>query len=111
MRTASDPFQSGKTGILLRIRLTPKAAANRIQGTALDETGKAYVKIAVTAVPEKGKANAALIKLLSKALKRPKTSLEVVSGASERNKVVAIAGEGEGDPAELERSIRAALDL
>lgn len=51
----------------------------------------------VTAPPESGKANAALLKLLAKAWKLPKTSLSVISGATARRKVVHIAG----DPATL----------
>jgi uncharacterized protein YggU (UPF0235/DUF167 family) len=51
----------------------------------------------VTAVPEDGKANAALLKLLAKTWKLPKTSLTIASGATSRRKVVQIAG----DPAVL----------
>ena len=51
----------------------------------------------MTAVPEGGKANAALLKLLAKTWKLPKTSLTIASGATSRRKVVHIAG----DPAVL----------
>jgi len=111
MKTASDPLRPAEGGFLLRLRVTPKASANRIGGVASDADGNGHLKVSITTVPEKGKANVAVLKLLSKALKRPKTSLEVVSGTSDRNKVVAIAGDLDGDPVELERTIRATLNL
>ena len=83
---------------MLKVRLTPKSSANAIRGVA--ETaggGSAHLKVTVTAVPENGKANAALLKLLAKTWKLPKTSLTVASGATSRHKVVQIAG----DPAVL----------
>lgn len=46
----------------------------------------------VTVPPEGGKANRAVIELLSKALKVPKSSIEVVRGETSRNKVVFIEG-------------------
>lgn len=57
--------------VRLLVRLTPKAAQNKVQGWATDETGQKILKASVTAVPEKGKANEALITLLAKTLKIP----------------------------------------
>ena len=52
------------------------------------------IKIAVTAVPEKGNANAAVIKLLAKAWRLRKSDMEIVQGATDRNKVLRITGDG-----------------
>ena len=79
----------------MRVRLTPKASANRVAGTVTGPDGGVQLKAAVTAVPENGKANAQLIKLLAKAWKVPKSSLSVVAGATERNKVLFLAGDPE----------------
>lgn len=87
------------------MRLTPKASTNRIQGVMRDAGGACMLKAAVTAVPEKGKANAALIKLLAKAWSLPKTSLRVISGATDRNKVLHI----DGDPEQLKKQLGDAL--
>ncbi|WP_457678072.1 DUF167 domain-containing protein [Thermovibrio sp.] len=50
------------------------------------------LKVKVTAPPEKGKANEALIELLSKRLKVPKRSISIVSGQTSRVKRVFIEG-------------------
>lgn len=51
------------------------------------------LKIAVTAVPEAGKANAAMIKLLAKEWHLPKSALGIAAGATDRRKVLMIEGE------------------
>ena len=63
---------------------------------ARPEVGGA-LKLRVTAPPEAGKANAAVLKLLAKAWGLPKGDLEIVSGAAERTKTLLI----HGDPAAL----------
>lgn len=105
MPAASGPLARKTDGVTLAIRLTPKASANRIQGLAAEAGGGVVLKASVTAAPEKGKANAALIKLLAKAWALPKTSLTVISGATDRNKVLHIAG----DPESLMKQLGAAL--
>jgi len=76
----------------MRVRLTPAGGADRIDGRARDEAGLTLVKARVRAAPENGEANAALEKLLAKALGRPKTSVAVTRGASARIKTVRIEG-------------------
>jgi uncharacterized protein YggU (UPF0235/DUF167 family) len=63
------------------------------------------LRIRVKAVPDKGKANAAVIALLARALGVPKAAVTLVSGDTARLKSVAIAG----DPAELEQRLRPLL--
>jgi hypothetical protein len=52
-------------------------------------------------VPDKGKANAAMIALLGKALGVPKSAIAVTSGETARLKAVAIAGDGDALAARL----------
>lgn len=73
--------------------MTPKASADRIQGWAEDEAGQRVLKISVTAVPEDGKANKAVIALLAKRLKLPKSAIEIASGALARHKTLLIDGD------------------
>ncbi|MEN8722838.1 MAG: DUF167 family protein [Alphaproteobacteria bacterium] len=72
--------------LVLYVRLSPSASKDRIGAPFEDDAGQQRLKISVTAVPENGKANKALIKLLSKKLKLAKSSVEVVSGHTDRNK-------------------------
>jgi len=73
----------------LTVKVTPNAGENSISLPV--EGGPAGILlIRVTATPENGKANAAVLKLLSKALGLPKTSLEIVRGNNARTKVIAI---------------------
>ena len=55
------------------------------------------LRVRVKAVPDKGKANAAVIALLAKALSVPKSAMTLVSGDTARLKTIEI----EGDPAAL----------
>ena len=104
--TASlGPFEPVSDGVRVSVRVTPKASRNAIAGLAGTPAGGRVLKVSVTAVPEGGKANEAVVKLLSKAWKVPRTSLGVVAGATDRNKILHVAG----DPAELMRRLSASL--
>ena len=86
-------FDVTPTGIRLSVRVTPGASRDGISGIAADADGGKYLKIMVTAPAEGGKANAAVIKLLSKAWKVPKSAITVASGATGRRKTLIIAGD------------------
>lgn len=101
----AGPFEPVADGVRLALRVTPKASRNAVGGLADTASGGKALKVMVTAVPENGKANEAVVKLLAKAWKLPKTSLTVVAGATDRNKIVHVAG----DPAELMRRLTALL--
>jgi len=79
-----------KDRIFFRVKLTPNAARNEIKGWDKDSEGNSILKASVTCVPEDGKANAALIKLLAKERKIPKTSLTIEKGTTDRNKTLSI---------------------
>jgi uncharacterized protein len=68
-------------GTLLQVRVTPKAAVDRI---VVDDGN---YRIYVTAVPEDGKATKAVISLLAKHLGIAKSRLELVRGETARDKV------------------------
>lgn len=92
-------------GVRLRVKLCPKAARDRIDGVMDDAEGRAVLKVSVTAVPEDGKANAALIKLLAKRCKLPKTAFTIVSGATDRRKLLHIAGDAQTLLVQLQKGI------
>jgi uncharacterized protein YggU (UPF0235/DUF167 family) len=74
--------------IRLAVRLTPKAAKSAINGWARDVAGAPYLKVSVTAAPDKGKANKALIDLLAQAWGLPKSRIALIRGETDRNKVL-----------------------
>lgn len=90
------PFSQTSEGIGVRLLVTPKAAGNAVAGVQRDADGTARLKVTVTTVPEAGKANAAVIKLLSKCWGVPKSTLAVTAGKTERRKTILING-ADGD--------------
>ncbi|MDC7683289.1 DUF167 domain-containing protein [Asticcacaulis sp. BYS171W] len=76
----------------LVIRLTPKAASDRIDGWDVDAQGRAFLKVRVTAPPIEGRANAALIDYLAKRLKVPKSRLTLMTGDTSRLKQIEVDG-------------------
>lgn len=86
------PFAAAADGVRLTVRLTAKASAERIVGLADEADGGVVLKVAVTAAPEGGKANAALLKLLARAFRLQARDFAVVRGQSDRRKIVAVTG-------------------
>ena len=80
-------------GLALSVRLIPKSSRDAVDGVQVMADGRAVIAARVRAVPEKGKANAALINLLAKWLGMPATSLSVTAGQTARLKTVLIEGE------------------
>lgn len=86
---AADPIglEAHPEGSVLPIHLQPGSRRAGIvgrHGTAL--------KVAVTAAPEKGKANRALLDLLHKQLGVKRAALEIISGHTSRDKRVLLRG-------------------
>ena len=98
-------FETYLDHIRLTVRLTPNAGRDGIDGVEADAEGEEWLKARVTAVPEKGKANKALIELLAKCLRVPKSSIAVFSGDTGRKKILRI----DGNPEDLALKIDAFL--
>jgi uncharacterized protein YggU (UPF0235/DUF167 family) len=75
---------------LISVKLTPKASSDRIGQTRVLSDGQEQLTAYVTAVPEKGKANEALLRLLAKHLGLAPSRLKIVRGHTSRNKVIEI---------------------
>jgi uncharacterized protein YggU (UPF0235/DUF167 family) len=90
-------------GLRLAVRLRPSAGKSAVGGPATRADGREVLRAWVTAAPEGGKANAALIALLAKTWRLPKGAFEIVSGHTGRNKTLLVAG----DPAALEAKLAA----
>ena len=74
-------------GVSFEVRVSPRASRDAVQGVH-----DGALKVALTAPPVEGAANAALCKLLSKELGVPKRAVTIVRGETSRNKTVSIEG-------------------
>lgn len=74
-------------GVVLPIRAQPGARRNQIVGA-----WNHALKIAVTAPPDQGKANQAIIDVLVAALKVKKSQVELIAGFASRDKKVLLRG-------------------
>jgi len=104
--TAPDFFKLTDSGALVFVRASPGAARDEIAGLWQGADGEQRLAVKVTAAPDKGKANAGVIKLLAKTLRLPKSALAVSAGAAARMKTISITG----DPAALEKALRRLME-
>ncbi|HVK89855.1 MAG TPA: DUF167 domain-containing protein [Mycoplana sp.] len=95
------PYRRHEDGISLTVRLTPNGGRDAIDGVETDASGERHLKVRVRAVPEKGKANKALVALVAKAAGVPKSAVSLVSGETQRKKILRI----EGDPEEITKKL------
>ncbi|MGE5539656.1 MAG: DUF167 domain-containing protein [Gemmatimonas sp.] len=79
-------------GIVVQVRAAPKARREGIEGVATGARGPA-LKIAVSAAPADGRANARILELLAKALDVPKSAASIRTGAASRDKTIFVSGE------------------
>ena len=101
---ANQVCRRSKGGIVLAVRLTPKATCDEISGVGTyDDAG--VLKAKVRAIPDKGKANKALEKLIAKWLRVPASSVLLASGGKSRQKSIEV----HGDTSELLRLVEARL--
>lgn len=84
---AADFLSWRKDHAVLTIRAVPNAGRTELAGL-----WNQALKIKLQAQPEDGKANKELISFLSDALDIPKSSISILHGELDRNKVVAIYG-------------------
>ncbi|AUI67186.1 MULTISPECIES: DUF167 family protein YggU [Glaesserella] len=93
-------FCENPQGIRLRIFLQPKASRDQIVGLHDNE-----LKIAITAPPIEGQANAHLLKFLSKLFKVPKSSIVLEKGELQRHKQIFVP-----EPKQIPTEIQILLD-
>ena len=80
-------LESTPQGTLIAVRAHPGAKHNGILG---EHDGA--LRVAVTAAPDKGKANQAIVQMLADAFGLSKSSIEIVSGQTSRQKKFLLHG-------------------
>lgn len=91
--TRAQPFTLTADGLRLALRVTPRARRNQLGDLWRGPDGRTALKVAVAAVPEKGAANEAALDLLAEEWRLPRARLRLEQGASDRLKLVHIAGD------------------
>ena len=80
-------IQNSPNGVTFAVKVHPRAKKNAITG----EVGDA-LKVAITAPPVDGKANAACVEFFAKLLNLPRSSVTIAAGQTSRNKVIRVSG-------------------
>lgn len=93
----------GPGQVVLTVRLTPKGGKDGIDGIATLAEGSVVLKVRVRAAPSEGEANAALCRLIAKALGVPPRDVTLLAGATARIKRLSISGDGPTLMAALEK--------
>jgi uncharacterized protein (TIGR00251 family) len=94
-------------GLALTVRLTPKGGRDAIDGIERMADGRSVLKVRVRAAPSDGEANAALVRLMAKALGVAPRQVTLVAGATARIKRLTVAGAGPALAAALARIVGA----
>ncbi len=79
-------LHNGKKGSALAVRVTPRASHNEIVELMEDGT----IKVRIAAPPSDNEANEALINFLAEVLGVARSRLDIVAGASGRDKLVSV---------------------
>jgi len=101
---AGAVFSVTDTGLSFAVRLTPKGGRDALENWETDSAGRAFLKARVRAVPEEGKANAALVELLAEVLEVPCSNVAISSGAKARLKMVRVLGDASALAEKLQKS-------
>jgi uncharacterized protein (TIGR00251 family) len=99
------PWSAIAGGVALAVRLTPKGGRDCIDGIELLADGRSVLKVRVRAAPSEGEANAALVRLLAKAVGVPPRDVALTAGATARVKRLVISGHGPPLIAALEKIV------
>ena len=82
-------FSATRDGaIQFAVRVSPRASRQAVEGVAVEADGAKLLQIAVSAPPEDGKANEAVLAVLARSIGIARSRLSLVSGLSARRKVV-----------------------
>lgn len=98
------PWRRVPQGLSVTVRLTPRGGRDAL-GSVVEVDGRPVLTARVASPPVDGAANAALVRLVAKALGVPKSAVALLSGETARVKTLEISG----DPAALEARLAALI--
>jgi uncharacterized protein YggU (UPF0235/DUF167 family) len=87
-------LRRSRDGVIIPVRLTPKSNRDEVAGVE-DHAGECVLKARVRALPEAGRANAALETLIARWLGLPPSTVTVAHGGKSRLKQVAVTGDAD----------------
>lgn len=79
--------------LTLTCRVSPNARKTEFTGWTMDEKGRPVLLIKLRAAPVEGAANEELLRFLAEELQVGKKQVQLIRGATNRNKVVEIPGD------------------
>jgi uncharacterized protein len=88
------PFGLTPEGLRILVRVAPRASRDGLDGIAELADGRTALKVKVRAVPEAGRANAAVVKLIAKTLGVPASTVRIETGETARLKTLLVIGGG-----------------
>jgi uncharacterized protein len=103
----TSPLRPGRGGMLLAVRVSSKASRDQVTGLHTDADGAVSLAVKVTAPPDKGKANKAVIAVLADWARLPKSALSIAAGETDRHKTILLTG----NTAKLEALIASFMNI
>ncbi|QDL99738.1 DUF167 domain-containing protein [Rhodopseudomonas palustris] len=97
-----EAWRYSAQGVAVAVRVTPRGGRDDIDGLETLSDGRPVLKVRVRAIADGGEANRAVTELLAKAVGVPKRNVRLLSGATSRQKQIAI----DGDPKQLGEVLR-----
>ena len=103
MDVGDRPWVVCAEGLIVTVRLTPKAGRDSIDGIMHLSDGRSVLKARVSAAPSGGEANSALARLLAQTLRTAPRNVMLVGGTTSRIKRMLIKGDVRAVVAALEQ--------
>lgn len=95
------PLKDHPQGLTVKVFVQPRSSKNAVTGLHGDA-----VKLKLTAPPVGGAANKMCVAFLAKRLKLPKSSIEILSGQSSRNKQLLLSCGDDDKKADIRKRLR-----
>jgi len=103
MDAGDRPWVVCAEGLIVTVRLTPKAGRDSIDGIMHLSDGRSVLKVRVSAAPSGSEANSALARLLAQTLRTAPRDVTLVGGTTSRIKRMLVKGDVRAVVAALEQ--------